>query len=296
MSPIAARALRRLRRDLPALLGLAVLAALTGMAVLSPWLLQDPEAMDLAALFAPPSAEHWLGTDELGRDVLARLAQGGRVSLAVAGATALLAAIIGTVLGLLAGYHGGTLDALLMRLTDGVMALPLLPLLIVLAAVDPAKLGIPPERLADEGIAIARIVAIIALVGWTTVARLVRAQTLSVKARDYVRAATAIGAGPRRIMIRHILPNVASPIVVAATLSVGNIVLIESALSFLGLGIRPPLASWGNMLTGAMNVVWSAPAQALWPGLAIFLTVLACNLAGDGLQRALDPRSGDAEF
>lgn len=296
MSPTAARALRRLRRDLPALLGLAVLAALTGMAMLSPWLLQDPEAMDLSALFAAPSAEHWLGTDELGRDVLARLAQGGRVSLAVAGATALLAAAIGTVLGLLAGYHGGTLDALLMRLTDGVMALPLLPLLIVLAAVDPAKLGIPPERLADEGIAIARIVAIIALVGWTTVARLVRAQTLSVKARDYVRAATAIGAGPRRIMIRHILPNVASPIVVAATLSVGNIVLIESALSFLGLGIRPPLASWGNMLTGAMNVVWSAPAQALWPGLAIFLTVLACNLAGDGLQRALDPRSGDAEF
>lgn len=296
MSPVAARALRRLRRDLPALLGLAVLAALTGMAVLSPWLLQDPEAMDLSALFAPPSAEHWLGTDELGRDVLARLAQGGRVSLAGAGATALLAAIIGTVLGLLAGYHGGTLDALLMRLTDGVMALPLLPLLIVLAAVDPSKLGIPPERLADEGIAIARIVTIIALVGWTTVARLVRAQTLSVKARDYVRAATAIGAGPRRIMIRHILPNVASPIVVAATLSVGNIVLIESALSFLGLGIRPPLASWGNMLTGAMNVVWSAPAQALWPGLAIFLTVLACNLAGDGLQRALDPRSGDAEF
>lgn len=296
MSPTATRALRRLRRDLPALLGLAVLAALTGMAMLSPWLLQDPEAMDLSALFAPPSAEHWLGTDELGRDVLARLAQGGRVSLAVAGATALLAAAIGTVLGLLAGYHGGKLDALLMRLTDGVMALPLLPLLIVLAAVDPAKLGIPPERLADEGVAIARIVAIIALVGWTTVARLVRAQTLSVKARDYVRAATAIGAGPRRIMIRHILPNVASPIVVAATLSVGNIVLIESALSFLGLGIRPPLASWGNMLTGAMNVVWSAPAQALWPGLAIFLTVLACNLAGDGLQRALDPRSGDAEF
>lgn len=296
MSPVAARALRRLRHDLPALLGLAVLAALTGMALLSPWLLQDPEAMDLAALFAPPSAEHWLGTDELGRDVLARLAQGGRISLAVAGATALLAAAIGTVLGLLAGYHGGKLDALLMRLTDGVMALPLLPLLIVLAAVDPAKLGIPPERLADEGVAIARIVAIIALVGWTTVARLVRAQTLSVKARDYVRAATAIGAGPRRIMIRHILPNIASPIVVAATLSVGNIVLIESALSFLGLGIRPPLASWGNMLTGAMNVVWSAPAQALWPGLCIFLTVLACNLAGDGLQRALDPRSGDAEF
>lgn len=284
---------RTLGRDRPALFGLAVLALLVGGAVLSPWLLQDPELMDLSLLFAPPSAEHWLGTDELGRDVLARLAHGGRISLAVATATALLAAILGSGLGLLAGYHGGRLDAVLMRLTDGVMALPLLPLLIVLAAVDPAKLGIPPEQLGTEPFAIGRIVVIIGAVGWTTVARLVRAQTLSVKARDYVRAATAIGASPRRIMRRHILPNVASPIVVATTLSVGNIVLIESALSFLGLGIRPPLASWGNMLTGAMNVVWSAPEQALWPGLAIFLTVLACNLVGDGLQRALDPRGAD---
>lgn len=296
MSPVAARALRRLRRDRPALFGLAVLAVLVGGALLAPSLMQDPEAMDLGALFAPPSAEHWLGTDELGRDVLSRLAHGGRVSLAVAAATALLAAVFGTGLGLLAGYHGGRLDAALMRLTDGVMALPLLPLLIVLAAIDPAKLGIPPERMGEEAFAIGRIVAIIAAIGWTTVARLVRAQTLSVKARDYVRAATAIGATPRRIMRRHILPNVASPIVVATTLSVGNIVLIESALSFLGLGIRPPLASWGNMLTGAMNVVWSAPEQALWPGLGIFLTVLSCNLVGDGLQRALDPRGDDAEF
>ena len=296
MTPVAARALRRLRHDRPALLGVAVLLAMIGAAALAPWLFQDPEAMDLTALFAPPSAEHWLGTDELGRDVLARLAHGGRVSLAVAGATAVLAAVFGTALGLLAGYHGGRLDALLMRLTDGVMALPLLPLLIVLAAVDPAKLGIPPESMGDEAFAIGRIVVIIAAVGWTTVARLVRAQTLSVKARDYVRAATAIGASPGRVMRRHILPNVASPIVVAVTLSVGNIVLVESALSFLGLGIRPPLASWGNMLTGAMTVVWSAPAQALWPGLAIFLTVLSANMVGDGLQRALDPRAGDVEF
>lgn len=296
MTPVTVRALRRLRHDRPALVGVGVLVAMVGAAALAPWLFQDPEAMDLTALFAQPSAEHWLGTDELGRDVLARLAHGGRVSLAVAGATALLAAVFGTALGLLAGYHGGRLDALLMRLTDGVMALPLLPLLIVLAAVDPAKLGIPQESMGDEAFAIGRIVVIIAAVGWTTVARLVRAQTLSVKARDYVRAATAIGASPGRVMRRHILPNVASPIVVAVTLSVGNIVLVESALSFLGLGIRPPLASWGNMLTGAMTVVWSAPAQALWPGLAIFLTVLSANMVGDGLQRALDPRAGDAEF
>jgi peptide/nickel transport system permease protein len=288
-----ARALRRLRRDRAALFGMVVLVLLSFGALSAPWLAADPEALDLSAIYAPPSATHWLGADELGRDVLARLLNGGRVSLAVAAATALLAALLGTGLGLLAGYHGGKLDATLMRITDGVMALPLLPLLIVLAAIDPAKLGIPPDVLGSEGFAIGRIVLIIGLVGWTTVARLVRAQTLSIKARDYARAATAIGAGPGRIMRHHILPNVASPIVVATTLSIGNIILIESALSFLGLGIRPPLASWGNMLTGAMNVVWSAPEQALWPGLAIFVTVLAFNLVGDGLQRAMDPRGDE---
>lgn len=273
-----------------ALAGAVVLAAMVLAAALAPWITPDPEAVDLLARYAPPGPEHWLGTDELGRDVLARLLHGGRASLAVAAATATLAAVIGTLVGLLAGYHGGRADALLMRLTDGVMALPLLPLLIVLAAIDPAKLGVPPEALGSEAFALGRIVAIIGLVGWTTVARLVRASTLSVKARDYVRAAVAVGAGPGLIMRRHILPNVASPVVVATTLSVGNIILVESALSFLGLGIRPPLASWGNMLTGAMDVVWSAPMLAVWPGLAIFLTVLSFNLLGDGLQEALDPR------
>ncbi|CAA7613191.1 ABC transporter permease [Magnetospirillum sp. UT-4] len=268
------------------LLGLLALAALAGPAVTP-----DPELMDLAAIHAGPGPGHPLGTDELGRDTLSRLLAGGRVSLAVAAATAVLAALIGTAIGLLAGYHGGRPDAVLMRLTDGVMALPLLPLLIVLAAIDPAKLGLSPEATGSEAFAVLRIVVIIALVGWTTVARLVRAQALSLKARDHVRAAVALGAGPGRIMIRHILPNLASPVVVATTLSVGNIILIESALSFLGLGVRPPLASWGNMLTGAMNAVWSAPDQALWPGLAIFLTVLAFNLVGDGLQRAIDPKS-----
>ncbi len=276
----------------PATLAAALLlAALAVLALAAPWIAPSPEALDLMARMAPPSAAHPLGTDELGRDILARLLHGGRVSLAVAGTTALLAALIGTAVGLWAGYHGGRADAILMRLTDGVMALPLLPLLIVLAAVDPAKLGLEPQAANSEAFAIGRIVAIIALVGWTTVARLVRAQTLSVKARDYVRAAVAVGATPGRIMLRHILPNVASPVVVATTLSVGNIILIESALSFLGLGIRPPLASWGNMLTGAMTAIHSAPQLALWPGLAIFLTVLAFNLLGDGLQNHFNPRA-----
>lgn len=270
--------------------GLAVLVTMAVAAVMAPWIAPAPDAVDLMARMAAPSAAHPLGTDELGRDVLARLLHGGRVSLAVAAATATLAAFAGTAIGLLAGFLGGRTDALLMRLTDGVMALPLLPLLIVLAAIDPIKLGISPEAMGSEGFAIGRIVVIIALVGWTTAARLVRAQALSVKARDYVRAAIALGASPGRIMVRHILPNAASPVVVAATLSVGNIILVESALSFLGLGIRPPLASWGNMLTGAMDVITSAPQLALWPGLAILATVLAFNLAGDGLQERWDPR------
>ncbi len=275
----------------PAALGGGLLLAALALAVaLGPLLAPDPAAIDLMARLLPPSAAHPLGTDELGRDVLARVLAGGRVSLTVAAATAVLAAALGSAIGLAAGYFGGGLDAVLMRVTDGVMALPLLPLLIVLAAVDPAKLGLSPAVTGGEAFAIGRVVVIIALVGWTTVARLVRAATLSVRTRDYVRAAVAVGAGPGRIVLRHILPNVASPLVVAATLSVGNIILVESALSFLGLGVQPPMASWGNMLTGAMDQAASAPLLALWPGLAIFLTVLGFNLVGEALQAWLNPR------
>ncbi|WP_235720866.1 ABC transporter permease [Magnetospirillum molischianum] len=263
---------------------LLILATLAG-----PMMLPDPEAMDLAVRLGSPSTDHLLGTDELGRDIAARLVQGGQVSLVVAALTATLAALFGTVIGLLSGYYGGPLDSALMRLTDGVMALPLLPLLIILAAADPAQLGMPPDIATSEPVAVARLAVIIACVSWTGVARLVRGSTLSTRARDHVRAAEALGAGPVRVMVRHILPDVASPVVVAATLSVGHVILIESALSFLGLGLRPPLASWGNMLTGAMDVVWTAPAMAIWPGAAIFATVLAFNLLGEGLQQRLSP-------
>ncbi len=290
MTPHRVSLFARAGRDPAALIGLGVLAAMAIAATAGPAMLPEPDAIDLYARLEPPTLGHLLGTDELCRDVLARLLAGGRISLMVAGATALLAATIGTAVGLTAGYFGGRADAVLMRVTDGVMALPLLPLLVVLAAVDPAKLGLPGDSDASEAVAVGRIVVIIALVGWTTVARLVRGATLSLRARDHVRAAIAMGAGPWRIMVRHILPEVASPMVVAATLSVGNIILLESALSFLGLGVQPPLASWGNMLTGAMDEVWTAPLLALWPGLGIFLAVLAFNLLGEGLQTALDPR------
>ncbi len=252
----------------------------------------DATEVDLLARFEGPSAAHPLGTDELGRDLLVRLLYGGRVSLFVALVTAFVAAALGTAIGLVAGYRGGLVDALLMRLTDGVIALPLLPLLIVLAAVDPARMPILGALAGDGDSGLVRIVAIIALVGWTTVARLVRGAALSLREREYVLAARTMGAGPLRIMATHILPNAISPIVVATTLSVGNIILFESVLSFLGLGIQPPLPSWGNMLSNAQELIYEAPALAFYPGLAIFATVIAFNFLGDGLQDALDPRAG----
>jgi peptide/nickel transport system permease protein len=280
------------RLALASLLVLLLLAAIILAAPLVEWALGlDAKRVDLLARFAPPSAAHPLGTDELGRDLLLRLLYGGRISLAVGLAAALGAAVIGTALGLLAGYYGGTLDALLMRLADSVIALPLLPLLIVLAAVDLSKLGLPAGLAASENVSLYRIVVLIALVGWTTVARLVRGAALSMRAREFVQAAEALGAGAPRIMLVHILPNVVSPIIVAATLSVGNIILLESVLSFLGLGIQPPIPSWGNMLTGAQELIWTAPALAVWPGALIFVTVIAFNFLGDGLQDALDPRA-----
>ena len=270
-----------------------MLLALCSLAapLLAAWLGHDPNAVDLLGRFAAPSVSHPLGTDELGRDLLLRLLYGGQVSLFVGLVGAVAAALLGTVIGLVAGYVGGRADALLMRLTDAVIALPLLPLLIVLAAVDLGKLGVPAAIAQSESASLYRILLIIALVGWTTVARLVRGATLSVRERDYVRAAVALGAGPLRIMVRHILPNVVSPIIVATTLSVGYVILTESVLSFLGLGIQPPLPSWGNMLTNAQELIWEAPALAIYPGLLIFVTVIAFNFLGDGLQDALDPRA-----
>ncbi len=251
----------------------------------------DANAVNLFARFQPPSAAHPLGTDVLGRDLLLRLLYGGHGSLFVGLVAALISALIGTLIGLLAGYYGGRLDAMLMRLTDGVIALPLLPLLIVLAALDPEKLGLPRELVHSENVSLYRIIVIIALVGWTTVARLVRNVALSLKAREFVLAAVGLGAGHLRIMGVHILANLVSPIIVATTLSVGNIILLESVLSFLGLGVQPPIASWGNMLTGAQELIWQTPALAFYPGILIFITVIAFNFLGDGLQDALDPKA-----
>jgi peptide/nickel transport system permease protein len=249
----------------------------------------DPNAVNLLDRFAGPSPDHPLGTDELGRDMLLRLLAGGRVSLAIGIAAALAAAALGTLIGLVAGYRGGWTDRILMRATDGVIALPLLPLLIVLAALDLGKLGVPAWIAQSDDASLVRIVALAVLVGWTTAARLVRGATLVTRNRDFVRAARSLGAGVPHILRMHILPNVMAPLVVATTLSVGEVILLESVLSFLGLGIQPPLASWGTMLSNAQQLITSAPLLAIYPGLMIFLTVIACNLLGDSLQRRFDP-------
>lgn len=297
MSPLA-RAWSRFRRHRFGMAGLVVLALLAGLSaaagLIAGWLEIDPTAVDLFGQFGPPSPQHPLGQDSLGRDVMIRLLEGGQVSLSVALASALVAALIGTAIGLTAGYLGGWPDALLMRLVDSVIALPLLPLLIVMAAIDPAKLGL--EAAAEEStFGLLRIVIIVALVGWTTPARLVRGATLAARAQGYVQAARALGVSPTAIAVRHILPNISGPLVVATTLAMGQVILFESALSFLGLGIQPPVASWGNMLTGAQELIWQAPMLAVYPGLAIFLTVVSVNFVGDALQDALSARATERE-
>lgn len=251
----------------------------------------DPNNVDLLGRFGPPSLSHPLGTDELGRDMLLRLCAGGRVSLTIGIAAALAAAALGTLVGLVAGDLGGCADRALMRLTDGIIALPLLPLLIVLAALDLGKLGVPDWLARSDEISLARIVVLAVLVGWTTSARLVRGATLVTVGRDFVRAARSLGAGTPHVLWWHVLPNVLAPLVVATTLSVGDVMLLESVLSFLGLGIQPPLASWGTMLSNAQELITSAPLLAVYPGLMIFLTVIACNLLGDALQRRFDRRA-----
>jgi peptide/nickel transport system permease protein len=271
------------------LLSLALAAFLSG--AVQAMLGKNFGGVDLHHRLAGFSLGHPLGTDELGRDLLLRLLEGGRISLEVGIAGALAAALLGTAIGLVAGYRGGAVDGVLMRMTDAVIALPLLPLLIVLAAIDLRKLGVPAELARSEAASLYRIVALVALVGWTTVARIVRGATLSLRAQDYVRAAIGLGARPTRIMLVHILPNLASPVIVATALSIGNVILLESVLSFLGLGIAPPLASWGAMLSGAQETITIAPLLAVYPGLLIFLVVVACNVVGDGLRDALDPRT-----
>ena len=250
----------------------------------------DTTTTDLLANYDPPGPVHWLGTDDAGRDVLVRLMVGGQVSLLVGLIATLAGAVVGVGVGVAAGYFGGALDGALMRFTDGVLALPLLPLLIVLGALDLTKLGFSPEFAHSSAAGFWRVVVIITLFDWTAVARVVRAATLALRGREFVTSARASGAGAGYVVAAHILPNVASPLIVALTLTVGRVILFESVLSFLGYGIVPPTPSWGNMLNNAQELIGRAPMLAVLPGLLIFLTVIAVNLLGDGLRQAFDPR------
>lgn len=278
---------------LASLLILLVMAVLSVAAPLIEWMIGvSATEVDIYQRFEPAGrGAHLLGTDELGRDVFARLLYGGQISLSVGMITALTAAVIGTIIGLIAGVYRGWADAVLMRLTDGIIALPLLPLLIILAAIDPGKLPLPSGITDSEHFSLFRIIFILALFGWTTVARLVRASTLSVMENTYILAAEALGVRKFWVITRHVLPNVLAPLIVATTLSIGNVILLESVLSFLGLGIQPPMPSWGNMLTNAQDLIWSNPMLAVYPGMMIFITVIAFNLLGDALQDIFNPKT-----
>ncbi len=273
----ARRALRRLLRRKGAVFGLVVITLFILLAIFAPFIAPyDPAAQSWSAVRKAPSAAHWFGTDEVGRDILARIIYGARASLLAGVISVAIALAIGVPLGTIAGYVGGWVDALLSRITDAMLACPFLILAIALAAF----LG-PNLRNAMIAIGITTTPIFI---------RLTRAQVMAVKVEDYVEAARAVGNPPWRIALRHILPNIMPALLVQATLSIAAAIIAEASLSFLGLGQQPPEPSWGSMLNAAQRFLINAPWMAVWPGLAIFLTVLSFNLLGDGLRDALDPR------
>ena len=328
--------------------GLIILILLAfGVPLIAPLMGGDPDYIDMRLKYGDISMAHPFGNDELGRDVFLRLMYGGRISLTVGLLSALAASLIGTTVGVIAGYFGGIVDAALMRFTDAMLSIPVLPLMIVFAALDlreivkgqgiwvglvvlmgfafllvtlgtwmadrtaPASTfilsgiiaalagGVPMAGLllflgTDVGgggttASVVQLIIIVVLFSWMTVARLVRAAALQIRELDFVAAAKAFGAKPQEIIFRHIVPNAMAPIIVAATLQVGSIILYESVLSFLGLGVKPPTASWGNMLKNALDYMTQAPLLAFWPGLFILIAVVCFNFFGDGLRDALDP-------
>ena len=268
---------RRLAKNKLALMGGLVVGALFIVSILAPVLSPyDPDAINVSEILMPPSRQHPLGTDELGRDVLSRLIWGSRISLKVGFVAVGIAVLIGVVVGAMAGYYGGWIDSILMRFVDMMLCFPAFFLILAVIAI------LEPN--------IYNIMAVIGLTSWMGVARLVRAEFLRIREMDFVKAARSIGASDCRIIFRHILPNALSPVIVAATLGVAGAILTESALSFLGIGVQPPTPSWGNMLTAGKDNMEIAWWLSVFPGLAILVTVLGYNLLGEGLRDILDPR------
>jgi peptide/nickel transport system permease protein len=272
------RALRRLVHRKGAMIALGVIVLIILVAIFAPLIAPyDPARQSWSAVRKAPSAAHWFGTDEVGRDILSRIIYGARASLSAGVISVAIAIAVGVPLGLLAGYVGGLLDGLISRLTDAMLACPFLILAIALAAFLGPSLG--------------NAMIAIGITATPIFVRLTRGQVLSVKSEDYVEAARAIGNPHWRIAVRHILPNVLPQLLVQATLTIAAAVIAEASLSFLGLGQQPPAPSWGSMLNAAQRFLTNAPWMAVWPGLAIFITVLSFNLLGDGLRDALDPRA-----
>lgn len=268
---------RRFRSNRVALVSALFLLAVHLVAVAAPILTPyDPNEVDIGSTHARPSARHLLGTDENGRDVLSRLIVGSQATLSVGLVSMAIAVVVGALAGGISGYLGGIVDSVLMRFTDGMMSIPNFFLVLVVVAVFGSKLE--------------HIVLTIGLTSWMLVARVVRGEVLRYREQDFVLAARALGATGRRILFLHIMPHTMPAIIVSATLGVATAILVESALSYLGLGIQPPQASWGNMLSNSQAYLFQNPLLPVYPGLLIFLTVLAYNFVGDALRDALDPR------
>jgi peptide/nickel transport system permease protein len=279
---------RRFRRHRLAMFGAAILLVMVAAVLAGPFVYRVPiNEIDFKAKLKTPSWSHPLGTDDLGQDLLARMLYGGRISLAVGVAAMLIAISVGTLIGAAAGHVGGAVDHTLMRITDLFLSLPQLPLLLLIVYLfrDVLKKAFGPEA----GVFIL-IVAVIGGLRWMPVARLVRAQFLSLREKEFVEAARSLGARPLRQVVRHILPNALGPVIVAGTIDVAAAIIAESSLSFLGLGFPPDIPTWGRILYDAKDNLDFAPHWAIFPGTAIFLTVLAINYIGDGLRDALDPR------
>lgn len=278
VAPTGRRRVRRLLQDRTALIGLVIIAAMAGLVLVGPLVVEhEPTDADVTQALEPPSEEHLLGTDHLGRDVLTRLLYGGRLSIGATVLTAFAIAGVGTAIGLLAGYAGGVIDTLISRAIDVLLAFP--GFLLALALV-----GLFGPSLRNV------MLALIA-VAWAGYARIVRSAVLVAREEAYIEAARSVGASHVRVMLRHVFPNIRGPVIVLTTLDMGSVLLSLSALSFLGLGVQPPAPEWGAMLTEAKNYLTQSSNMMLFPGLAIFLTVLGFNLLGDGLRDVLDPRT-----
>jgi len=277
------RVWRQLRKHKLALASCVVVLAMTAVCLAAPLLAPYAfDAIDLGSIRQAPSWRHWMGTDDLGRDLFTRVLYGGRISMAIGILSAIIGTGLGSGIGMVSGFYGGKVDNLLMRLTDVVYSIPTLPLLIVLSSYSQAV--------------VSSMALIIGLLSWMATARVVRGEVLAIKQMAYVEAARSLGATNLRLIVRHILPNAIGPIVVGATLAVGNAIILESSLSFLGLGVQPPTPTWGNMLMDAQSTMATKPWLTVFPGVAILLVVLSVNFMGDGLQDALDPtaREGSA--